>query len=92
MHELSLALDLADRALEIAQRENALSIRALKVLIGQQSGVDEEALRFAFPEVTKGTPLEQAELKIQTSLGREFQFLSLEIEDYPKDQKGEQCV
>jgi hydrogenase nickel incorporation protein HypA/HybF len=88
MHELSLAIDLADRALEISNRENAIAIRRLKILIGDQSGVDKEAFRFAFPEVARNTILEKAQLEIQTSPGREFQFLSIEIEDRSDNSPG----
>ncbi|PWU20300.1 MAG: hypothetical protein C5B49_04480 [Bdellovibrio sp.] len=81
MHELSLALDLVERALIIAQREKVQQVRGINVLIGPDSGVDPEAFAFAFPEAAHDTLLAKTELRIQRGTGREFQFQSMVVED-----------
>ena len=81
MHELSLALELVDRASEIAKRETAKKVLQINVRIGPESGVDTEAFKFAFPEAAKNTILENADLIIEVGNGREFQFVNMEVED-----------
>lgn len=81
MHELSLAMDLVDRAAEIARKENVKKVSQLNIKIGLQSGVDIESFKFAFPEACKNTILENCELIIEESTGRDFQFLNMEVED-----------
>jgi hydrogenase nickel incorporation protein HypA/HybF len=81
MHELSLAMDLVDRASEIAQKEKVQKVTQISVKIGKLSGVDLNAFRFAFPEACKKTILQDCELIIEDSYGAEFQFLNMEVED-----------
>ena len=81
MHELSLAMDLVERASEIAQRENVKKVTQIFLKIGHLSGVDLESFRFAFPEASKKTLLEGCELIIDESSGSEFEFLNMEVED-----------
>lgn len=65
MHELSIALSMIDRIQEEAVRHSG-SVRAVQVKIGVLSGVDTEALRFAWEIAREGTGLEQAELEIES--------------------------
>jgi hydrogenase nickel incorporation protein HypA/HybF len=81
MHELSLAMDLVDRAIDIALKEKANKVSQLNVKIGLLSGVDLDSFRFAFPEACKKTILEDCELIIEESSGREFEFLNMEVVD-----------
>lgn len=81
MHELSLAVELVERAAEIARREQAKKVTEIEVMIGDLSGVDAEAFAFAFPEAARGTVLADASLKIERTAGNEFQFKTLEVED-----------
>lgn len=64
MHELSIALSMIE---QVEQQPAAQSggIRSIQVRIGALSGVDVEALRFAWEIARAGTPLAEAELEIE---------------------------
>ncbi len=62
MHEVGLAQQTLEIALDAARREGAQTVRKLCLRIGEWSGVELEALRFALELVTEGTPAEGAEL------------------------------
>lgn len=66
MHELSLAASLVETAQKVAKEHNASKVLSVTVAVGVLSGVEKEALTFCFSEVTQGTPLENAELIIET--------------------------
>ena len=66
MHELSIALSILD---EIAEQTQARGLREVEVVhlkVGVFSGVDREALLFAWQLACEGTPLEAARLDIET--------------------------
>ncbi len=81
MHEVSLVLDLIDRVNEIANRESRVNVVAIDVCIGEKSGVDSEAFRFAFLAATLDTRLAKTKLQIRQTAGFDFQLESLEIQD-----------
>jgi len=60
MHELSIALSLVEEAQKIALMNKAKRIKTLTIEIGSLSGVDKDALFFAFPEATRESLLENA--------------------------------
>lgn len=64
MHELSIAAALIDQLLELAEREGGGRVTELRVRLGAFSGVEQEALAFAFPIAAEGTPVEGAALFI----------------------------
>ena len=80
MHELSIAQAIVEQVAQIA-REHTGRILCVTVSIGQLSGVDGEALDFAFPLAAEGTPAAGAKLIIEPvpaqvlcrSCGREFE-------------------
>lgn len=65
MHELSLMEAVRQQALAAALADGASRITAIRLQVGQQSGVEPEALRFAFPVVMAGTIAAAAELAIE---------------------------
>lgn len=65
MHELSIAQAIVNQALEILKREEGSSIARISLSIGVLSGIEEHALREAFPAACEGTPLEEAMLEIE---------------------------
>jgi len=79
MHELTLAIDLVDRATEILKQERATEATSLSITIGKLSGDDRSCFEFAFPEAAKGTKLEKAHLIITETDDHTFQFHSLEV-------------
>lgn len=65
MHELSVALSIVDGVLEEAKQHGALRVAAVHLRLGPLSGVDEQALLFAYPMACEGTPLEGSQLVVQ---------------------------
>lgn len=64
MHELSIALSLAEVAGEAAAKAGARRVLAVRVRIGLLSGVAADALRFSYELATAGTLLEGSRLDI----------------------------
>lgn len=64
MHELSLMEEVRRLALAAAAAEGATAIQAIELRVGEQAGVELEALRFAFPVVMEGTIAEGAALRL----------------------------
>ena len=64
MHELSLACQMVEEVEAIAEREGATEILSLTLAVGALSGVDREALEFAYPAAIEGTKLEKTKLHI----------------------------
>ncbi|MGA3008208.1 MAG: hydrogenase maturation nickel metallochaperone HypA [Opitutaceae bacterium] len=64
MHELGIAESALQTALEQARLNNATSVQRIVIRVGALSGVDPEALRFAFEVVLPGTMAENAVLQI----------------------------
>jgi hydrogenase nickel incorporation protein HypA/HybF len=64
VHELSIALSIVDGALEEAERRSVV-VKAVHLRVGPLSGVDKEALQFAYPLACEGTLLQGTELIIQ---------------------------
>ncbi|MBE9069837.1 hydrogenase maturation nickel metallochaperone HypA [Leptolyngbya cf. ectocarpi LEGE 11479] len=64
MHEISLMQAALTVALDHAQAQGAQHIHRLQLQVGDLSGVDPEALAFAFDVVTRGTLAEKAELEL----------------------------
>ncbi|HVW08472.1 MAG TPA: hydrogenase maturation nickel metallochaperone HypA [Bryobacteraceae bacterium] len=65
MHELSIALSLAECAEEELARQGAARVRSVRVRIGPLASVVKEALLFSWTIAIEGTPLEGAELAIE---------------------------
>ena len=66
MHEVGLMTNALAIALDYATREQASHIHQMTLRVGDLSGVEPEALRFAFDVVTQGTIAEQAQLTIES--------------------------
>ncbi len=63
MHELSIANSLVEIASEHAQQAGAAQVKWIQLRIGALSCVHQDALRFSFDLVTRGTLLQDAQLK-----------------------------
>ena len=66
MHEVAIMTEAVRMAAESAQAAGAKRITALKLRVGQLSGVVPEAMQFAWDVVRRGTMLEDAELEIES--------------------------
>ncbi|ACU95862.1 hydrogenase maturation nickel metallochaperone HypA [Saccharomonospora viridis] len=62
MHELSITQSVVDAVVEHTAGARVLSVR---LEIGALSGVEADAVRFCFDAVTRGTPVDGAELVIE---------------------------
>lgn len=66
MHEVSLMEQTLAIAIDQAQQHGATQIHRLKLRVGQQSGVEPDALAFAFEVVAQNTIAAQGVLEIET--------------------------
>ena len=64
MHEMPIAVDIVDRAVEAAEQHGATRIEQIEVQLGVMRQVVPEALELAFLVVSEGTPAQGAELRI----------------------------
>jgi hydrogenase nickel incorporation protein HypA/HybF len=65
VHELGVANQIADLVTRVMEENGARKVGEISVEIGTLSCVDPESLEFCFEAITKGTPLEDARLKIE---------------------------
>ena len=69
MHQVMLAQAVLDKAVERAESLGAARIGAVYVLLGEDDEHTEEALRFAWEDVSVGTRAEGAEFVIERAPG-----------------------
>lgn len=69
MHEVSIAEGIIEVVTHAARRAKAKALKEVRVAVGELSGVEIEALRFAFESVKKGTVAERAALVIERPEG-----------------------
>ena len=65
MHELSIAMALVEQLEEIRLKERGERVLSVTLRVGDLSGVDHEALTYAFPAACEGTACEGARLVIE---------------------------
>jgi hydrogenase nickel incorporation protein HypA/HybF len=65
MHELSIALSIVDELEEQKEKHGGGAVETVYVRIGVLSGVDAQALRFAFEMACDGTALAGTNLEIE---------------------------
>ena len=65
MHELSIAESILDLAIEEAKKRNSSAVVAIKLRLGEFTGVAREALEFGFEIARQGTLAERAVLEIE---------------------------
>jgi hydrogenase nickel incorporation protein HypA/HybF len=66
MHELSIAISMIDQILEESESRGGLDVEAVHLRLGTFSGVDKEALLFAYEMACEGSPLEGTRLVIES--------------------------
>jgi len=69
MHELTLAMAIVELAEGEAEKNNATSVQGIDLEVGVLSGVEADALEFAFLLAVKNTSLKHATLNIIRTLG-----------------------
>jgi hydrogenase nickel incorporation protein HypA/HybF len=70
MHEMSLAEGILQIVEDTARANAAAHVRVVLLEIGALSHVEEQALRFCFDAVTRGTVANGARLDVQATPGR----------------------
>jgi hydrogenase nickel incorporation protein HypA/HybF len=66
MHEMSIAVSMIDQILEETGKHGGGTVETVHVRIGVLSGVDAEALRFAYELACEGTGLAGSRLEIES--------------------------
>ena len=66
MHELSIAISMIDQITEESETRGGLQVEAVHLKLGVFSGVDKDALSFAYHLACEGTPLQGSRLVIET--------------------------
>jgi len=69
MHEVSIIRGIVNTALETAEQHGADRVARVSVVLGDFTHVTEEALRFHFEVLSKGTAVEHAEVTIRRENG-----------------------
>jgi hydrogenase nickel incorporation protein HypA/HybF len=64
MHEMSIAVNIIDIAVETARKNNALKINEIVLDIGTLSGIETESLLFCYDSACKNTMAEGSSLKL----------------------------
>jgi len=65
MHELSIALSMIEQIEDEAEKHGGRIVEVVYVRIGELSGVDSQALRFAYQMASEGTSLASSRLEIE---------------------------
>lgn len=84
MHEAGVAERILEAALARAALARAGRVTAVELQAGAESGVSDEAVRFHWDELSRGTPAEGAELRILPAADPSaFRLVAIEVEDGP---------
>ena len=65
MHEVGIMHNILDHAIERAKHEGAQHINHVHMRVGEESGVEQDALALAFEVAKKGTIAENAQLEVE---------------------------
>lgn len=66
MHELSIAISMIDQIIEESESRGGLEVEVVHLKLGVFSGVDKDALLFAYELACDGTVLQGSRLLIET--------------------------
>jgi hydrogenase nickel incorporation protein HypA/HybF len=80
MHEAGLMQSALELAGGHARRAGAVAIRRVVLRVGALSGVEPDALRFAFEALAPGTPAAGATLELEASGGTELELARIEVD------------
>ena len=83
MHQVMLAQAVLDKAVERAQSLDASRIVAVHVLLGEDDEHTEDALRFAWSEVSAGTCADGADFVIGRTPGDGLRLAAIDIQTGP---------
>jgi len=66
MHELSIAISMIEQIMEESENRGGLEVEVVNLRLGVFSGVDKDALLFAYELACEGSPLAGTRLVIET--------------------------
>ena len=72
-------MSIVDGVREEAERRGCAQVISVHLKLGPLSGVDRDALLFAYPMACEGTPLENSQLEIKDAEGSEMEITAFEI-------------
>lgn len=64
MHELSIAENIAEIALDHLRKDGGSAVKVIELEIGMLSGIEIDALNFALEVVMNNSPLQNAEVRL----------------------------
>jgi hydrogenase nickel incorporation protein HypA/HybF len=79
MHELSIAMSIAEIACDEAGRQGNPRVEAVHLRLGADAGVVQDALLFSWPLVCSGTKVEGAELVVEQAAGRDLMVTGIVV-------------
>ena len=79
MHELSIAMSIVEAACEEAERQGNPPVEEVRLRIGSQAGVVQDALLFSWPLACEGTRIEGASLVVEEAAGRELEVTGIVV-------------
>jgi Zn finger protein HypA/HybF involved in hydrogenase expression len=95
MHQAMLAQAVLDKVVERATALGVVRVAAVHVLLGEDDEHTEEALRYAWSEVSVGSSAEGAELVIERTPGEGLRLAAMDVEratpaphERPRAEKG----
>ena len=80
MHQAMLAQAVLDKVVERAAALNVTHIAAVHVLLGEDDEHTEDALRYAWSEVSVGSVAEGAEFDIERTPGEGLRLAAMDVE------------
>ncbi|TLU55908.1 MAG: hydrogenase maturation nickel metallochaperone HypA [Chlorobium sp.] len=69
MHEMSIAMSIVESVVAHAQKEGALRISGVELLVGKLAGIEAESLKFCFSAAAAGTLAAKALLVVEEPEG-----------------------
>ena len=85
MHQAMLAQAVLDKVVERDTTLGVTRVAAVHVLLGEDDEHTEEALRFAWAEVSAGTCAQDAQLVFETVPGDGVRLAAMDVERDPAD-------
>ena len=81
MHEMSIAMEVCRIAEETVGRTALPQVTEIGVLVGRQSGVELENLRFCLETLLEMPPFREAKPVFEWALGDDLRVTYLEVDD-----------
>ncbi len=69
MHEMSIALSIVEAVVAHAQKEGAVRISEIELLVGKLAGIEADSLKFCFSAAASGTLAGEARLVLEEPEG-----------------------